>query len=188
MPSLSRIRGSRALWPANGGMRPKSRRRNTMLSDRRLRRSRAGGVVRPPTCLRDDGRAPASCGHRYVAIAIYGHPLLFLSRSEGTGLDRSLCSSRHTRGRLNATYAYALPIPRIINRSARPACAAQAVQGGHKTHATMIARMRLFFGKADSGAGTVLPAPRRLRGRGPSLLRCYESLLRVLLALFFMPT
>ena len=129
---------------------------------------------------------------RHAAIAVEGvqhrAPLPFLSRGEGTGLDRSSCSSRHPRGRLNATYAHALLIPRMISRSEPPACAAQAVQGGHKTPATMIARMRLFFGKADSGVGTVLLAPRRLRGRGPSLLRCYESLLRVPLALFFMPT
>ena len=44
--TLSRIRPCRALWPANGATRRKSRRENTVLSDRRLRRSRARGAVR----------------------------------------------------------------------------------------------------------------------------------------------
>ena len=44
--TLSRIRASRALWPANGATRRKSRRGNTVLPERRLRRSRARGAVR----------------------------------------------------------------------------------------------------------------------------------------------
>ena len=44
--TLSGIRPCRALWPANGATRRKSRRENTVLSDRRLRRSRARGAVR----------------------------------------------------------------------------------------------------------------------------------------------
>ena len=44
--TLSGIRPCRALWPANGATRRKRRRGNTVLSDRRLRRSRARGAVR----------------------------------------------------------------------------------------------------------------------------------------------
>ena len=44
--TLSRIRPCRALWPANGATRRKSRRGNTVLPDRRLRRSRARGADR----------------------------------------------------------------------------------------------------------------------------------------------
>ena len=64
LPTLSRIRGFRALWPANGAIRRKSRRYNTVLSDRKLRRSRARGAVRFLTCFREDARAPLSPGHR----------------------------------------------------------------------------------------------------------------------------
>ena len=42
---LSRIRACRALWHGKGATRRKGRRQNTVLSERRLRRSRARGSV-----------------------------------------------------------------------------------------------------------------------------------------------
>ena len=44
--TLSGIRPCRALWPANGATRRKRGRGNAVLSERRLRRSRARGAVR----------------------------------------------------------------------------------------------------------------------------------------------
>ena len=57
--TLSRIRPCRALWPANGATRRKSRRENTVFSDRKLRRSRARGAVRFRT-----GHPYREVGHR----------------------------------------------------------------------------------------------------------------------------
>ena len=61
---LSRIHPGRALWPANGATRRKSRRENTVLSERRLRRSRARGAVRFRTRHPSRGSGTSACGLR----------------------------------------------------------------------------------------------------------------------------
>ena len=64
LPTLSRIHACRALWPANGATRRKRRRENTVLSERRLRRSRARGADSFRTRYRSRGSGASARGLR----------------------------------------------------------------------------------------------------------------------------